>query len=69
MSEDTNTPEKVTARYPYKFKLLSGDEINEQIANNPANTLFHFHVGPVEGGPVGKCFEMLFDADGNHVLL
>ena len=66
MSEDTNTPEKVSAHYPYKFKLLSVDEIKEQIENNPANTLFHFHVGPpAEGGAVGKCFEMLFDADGN----
>lgn len=65
MSEDTNTPEKVSAHYPYNFKLLSVDEISTQIANNPANTLFHFHVGPAEGGAVGKCFEMLFDADGN----
>jgi hypothetical protein len=66
MSEDTDAPEKVSAHYPYKFKLLSADEIKEQIENNPANTLFHFHVGPSkDGGAVGKCFEMLFDADGN----
>jgi hypothetical protein len=66
MSEETDTPEKVSAHYPYKFKLLSADAIKEQIESNPANTLFHFHVGPQkEGGAVGKCFEMLFDADGN----
>jgi hypothetical protein len=66
MSDDTDTPEKVSAHYPYKFKLLSVDAIKEQIENNPSNTLFHFHVGPPkEGGAVGKCFEMIFDADGN----
>ncbi len=65
MSEETNTPEKISARYPYKFKLLTADEIKEQIANDPANTLFHFHVGPPKEGGAGKCFEMLFDSEGN----
>jgi len=65
MSEENNTAEKISARYPYKFKLLSADEIKEQISENPANTLFHFHIGPPEGGGAGKCFEMLFDTDGN----
>jgi hypothetical protein len=65
MSEETDTPEKISARYPYKFKLLTSDEIKDQIANDPANTLFHFHVGPSKEGGAGKCFEMLFDSEGN----
>lgn len=65
MSADTDTPEKISGHYPYKFKLLSADEIKDQIEKNPANTLFHFHVGPPAEGGAGKCFEMLFDADGN----
>jgi hypothetical protein len=65
MSEENNTAEKISARYPYKFKLLSADEIKEQITDNPANTLFHFHIGPPQNGGAGKCFEMLFDTEGN----
>ncbi len=65
MSADVDTPEKISGHYPYKFKLLSSTEIKESIEKDPANTLFHFHVGPPAEGGSGKCFEMLFDPDGN----
>jgi hypothetical protein len=65
MSGDTDTPEKLSAHYPYKFELLTSGEIKERVEKSPANTLFHFHVGPAENGAAGKCFEMLFDPDGN----
>jgi len=51
--------------YPYYVKLLSSSEIKEEIASNPKNTLFHFHVGPNQELGVGQCFEMIFDVYGN----
>ncbi len=65
MAPDADSPEKIKAEYPYKFKLLSIDEIEKEFAASPANTLFHLHVGPPKDAAAGKCFEMLFDADGN----
>lgn len=65
ISAAIDSPEKISAVYPYKVKLLTASEIQEQISKNPANTLFHFHVGPPQEGGAGKCFEMLFDTEGN----
>jgi hypothetical protein len=66
MAPNANSAEKISAEYPNKVKLLSVEEIQKELTGNPANTLFHFHVGPVKDtGGVGKCFEMLFDTEGN----
>jgi hypothetical protein len=65
MALNVNSPEKIKAVYPYDFKLLSTSEIQEKLASSPINTLFHFHVGPPQGGGAGKCFEMLFNVEGN----
>ena len=65
MAPNADSPEKISAVYPYEFKLLSIDEIQEKINENKSDMIFHFHVGPPEGAGAGKCFELLFDAEGN----
>jgi len=65
MAPNADSQEKVSNAYPYSFKLLTVSEIQAQVATNPANTIFHFHVGPVEDQGSGKCFEMIFDPEGN----
>ena len=65
MAPDAYSIDKINTVYPYFVKLLSSSEIKEEIASNPKNALFHFHVGPNEDKGVGKCFEMIFDVDGN----
>lgn len=65
MAPDAYSTEKINTVYPYFVKLLSSSEIKEEIASNPKNALFHFHVGPNKDKGVGKCFEMIFDVDGN----
>jgi hypothetical protein len=65
MAPDAYSIEKINSVYPYFVKLLSSSEIQEEIASNPKNALFHFHVGPNEDKGVGKCFEIIFDVDGN----
>lgn len=65
MAPSVDTPEKVKAVYPFDFKLVSVSEMQESLAADPANKIFHFHVGPPGEGGAGKCFEMLFDSEGN----
>ena len=65
MASNVNSPEKIKTVYPYNVKLLALSEIQEELANNPGNTLFHFHVGPPQDAGAGKCFEMIFDNEGN----
>jgi hypothetical protein len=64
MAQNADAPEKISPVYPYDFKLVSVEEIEEQINENKSG-IFHFHVGPPEGAGAGKCFEMLFDTEGN----
>jgi hypothetical protein len=65
MASDADSPEKINTVYPYYVKLLSASEIQEELSTNPANALFHFHVGPAQNSGAGKCFEMIFDVEGN----
>lgn len=60
-----DTPDRIKTVYPYYVKLLSSSEIQDEINLNPTNALFLFHVGPGEDGAAGKCFEMIFDSEGN----
>jgi hypothetical protein len=60
-----DTPDRIKTVYPYYIKLLTPKEIMAEIASNPANALFNFHVGPAENEGAGKCFEMIFDVEGN----
>ena len=65
MASNADSPEKIKAVCQNKIKLLSTKELQSELAANPKNSLFHFHVGPPEGAGAGRCFEMLFDSDGN----
>lgn len=60
-----DSPDRIKMVYPYYIKLLSPAEIQEEISTNPSNALFLFHVGPSENSGAGKCFEMIFDVEGN----
>ena len=65
MASNVNSTEKIKAVYSHTVKLLTTSEIQEELATNPPNALFHFHVGPPIDAGAGKCFEMIFDLDGN----
>jgi hypothetical protein len=60
-----DTPDRIKMVYPYYVKLLTASEIKDEIKSDPSNALFHFHVGPAENTGAGKCFEMIFDVEGN----
>jgi hypothetical protein len=65
MAKDADTERKIKNVYPYYFKLLDTEEIQKELSVNPTNILFVFHVGPNEQSGAGKCFEMIFDTNGN----
>lgn len=65
MASNADSPEKIKTDSPYYVKFLTSAEIKEELATNPTNTLFHFHVGPPKNTGAGKCFDMLFDVEGN----
>jgi hypothetical protein len=65
MAPDADSPEKIRTVYPFYVKLLTTPEIETELATNPSNTLFNFHVGPTQSTGAGKCFEMIFDVEGN----
>jgi len=65
MASNANTVEKIKPIYSNKFKILTTSEIEKELSTSPVNTLFNFHVGPTQNTGVGKCFEMIFDVEGN----
>jgi hypothetical protein len=65
ITSEVDTPEKINAVIPNKVMLLTTADIQKEIIANTANILIHFHVGPAQDAGAGKCFEMLFDTDGN----
>ena len=65
MAPDADTPDKIKAVYPHFIKLLTTTEIEAELKENPINTYFNFHVGPAQDSGSGKCFEMIFDVEGN----
>jgi hypothetical protein len=54
-----DSPEKINSVIPNKVKLLTPEEIQKEIMANTAN------VGPPQDAGAGRCFEMMFDTDGN----
>lgn len=65
MAPDAYSIDKINSVYPHFVKLLSVKEIEAEISTNTKNSLFHFHVGPYQKKEVGKCFEMIYDVEGN----
>ena len=65
IASNADSPEKIKTAYPYVVKMISTEEIEKAIATGPASALFHFHVGPPKDAGAGKCFEMIFDIEGN----
>jgi hypothetical protein len=65
MAPNVNSPSKIKKVYPFNIRMLSTSEIKNELTTNPANTVFHFHVGPPKDAGAGKCFEMIFDQEGN----
>ncbi len=67
--EDHLAPEVSTANaikdvYPFHFRIISAEEMMEELQEPEENTLFLHHVGPHEEGVAGQCFELIFTPEG-----
>jgi hypothetical protein len=62
---DADSQAKIAQVYPFTVKFLTVTEIQDEVAAKPENTVFLFHVGPFANSGTGKCFEMIFDQEGN----
>ena len=65
MAMDANSTEEIKGAYKYQAKLLTTTEIESELATNNTNLLFNYHVGPSADSKSGKCFDMIFDSEGN----
>ena len=65
MASNADSPEKIKVVCQNKVSLLTTEEIQKELEASPTNKVFHFHVGPPQDAGAGRCFEMLFDVDGN----
>jgi len=65
MASNADSPEKIKTAYTNYVKLITPSEIQQELVASPSNALFHFHVGPNKNAGAGKCFEMIFDVEGN----
>jgi len=65
MASNADSPEKIKTAYTNYVKLITPSEIQQELVASPSNALFHFHVGPNKNAGAGKCFEMVFDVEGN----
>ncbi|MEX0987416.1 MAG: hypothetical protein WD052_08065 [Bacteroidales bacterium] len=65
LAEEISTLYKVREVYPNYVEVLSTEKMEERLSLEPENTVFLHHVGPDNKSGAGKCFEMIFDVEGN----
>lgn len=57
-----NTDEKFKKQYPFKFKIVTRDEIEEAIDNNNPDVVFLHKVGPEKNNLKARCWIILIGA-------
>lgn len=63
LSPEVNTMQKIAEYYPYKVKIVSGNEIELVIKEKTENIVVLYSVGPGVSGNEGRCYKMLFGTD------
>ncbi len=62
MTKEINADAKVKAVYPYKFKFVTRDEVQEAITNDNKDVVFLHKVGPEGTKRKARCFKILIGA-------
>lgn len=62
LENQINTEEKFKKQYPYKFKIVIRDEIEEAIDNNNPDVVFLHKVGPEKNNFKARCWIILIGA-------
>jgi hypothetical protein len=62
LAKDCNTEEKIKKVYPYKFKLVSRDEVSKAIDEKDSTVVFLHKVGPEGTRLIARCYKVLIGA-------
>jgi hypothetical protein len=62
LAPDISTPARIKAIYPYKFKIVTREEINQAIADNNDEIVFLHKVGPEGKKSEARCYNIIIGA-------
>ena len=62
LSPSISTPARIKAIYPYKFKIVTREEINQAIKDNNEDVVFLHKVGPEGKRSQARCYNILIGA-------
>ena len=62
LSPDISTPARIKAVYPYKFKIVTREEINQAIEDQNEDIVFLHKVGPEGKRSEARCYKIVIGA-------
>lgn len=62
LGKEVNTEKEIRAVYPYKFKLVTREEIEDAIDGNEDDVVFLHKVGPSGTDYEGRCYKVIIGA-------
>jgi hypothetical protein len=62
LSPDISTPARIKAIYPYKFKIVTREEINQAIKDGNEEVVFLHKVGPEGKRSEARCYKIIIGA-------
>ncbi len=62
LSSEISTPARIKANYPYKFKIVTREEIKQAIADQNADVVFLHKVGPEGKRTEARCYNIMIGA-------
>lgn len=62
LSSDISTPARIKAIYPYKFKIVTREEINAAIKDGNEDIVFLHKVGPEGKRTEARCYKIIIGA-------
>lgn len=62
LSKEVNTPARIRKVYPYKFKIVTKEEIEKAIRERDPNVVFLHKVGPEGTKTNARCYKILIGA-------
>ena len=62
LSPEINTPARIKAIYPYKFKIVTREEINQAIKESNDEVVFLHKVGPEGKRAEARCYNIVIGA-------
>jgi hypothetical protein len=66
LSSEISTPARIKAIYPFKFKIVTREEINQAIKDRNEEVVFLHKVGPEGKRSVARCYNIIIGtADAN----